>query len=129
MRFAVVVAVLVGCGTSADEGHTLAQIREKGEITWGGDVQGGEPYVYEDPADPRHLIGFEVDIMDAIARRLGVKARMVQYAWSNLVPSLERGDFDVAMNGLEATAEPKQRILLSEPYFIYAETLTIRRGD
>ena len=84
---------------------TLAGIEQRGEITWGADVQGGEPYVYEDPTNPSHLIGFEVDIMDAIARRLGVKARMVQYDWSNLVPSLERGDFDVVMNGLEATPD------------------------
>ena len=126
MRFALVVAVLVGCSSSPEPGHTLAQIRQKGEITWGGDVQGGEPYVYEDPADPRHLIGFEVDIMDAVARRLGVKARMVQYSWSNLVPSLERGDFDVIANGLEATEDRKERLLLSEPYFVYAETLTVR---
>ena len=67
--------------------------------------------------------------MDAIARRLGVKARMVQYNWSNLVQSLERGDFDVVMNGLEATAERKDRILLSDPYYVYAETLTVRRGS
>ena len=67
--------------------------------------------------------------MAAIARRLGVKARMVQYSWSNLVPSLERGDFDVAMNGLEATGERRERILLSDPYFTYAETLTIRADD
>ena len=46
--------------------------------------------------------------MDALARRLGVKARMVQYAWSNLVPSLERGDFDVICNGLEATDERRR---------------------
>jgi len=72
------------------------------------------------------VIGFEVDIMAAIARRLGVRSHMVQYAWSNLVPSLERGDFDVIANGLEATAERRQRILLSDPYFIYAETLTVR---
>ena len=119
-----------GCGhddTSA--GGTLAAIRQRGEITWGADVQGGEPYVYEDPANPSHLIGFEVDIMDAVARRLGVKARMVQYTWSNLVPSLERGDFDVIANGLEATPERRERLRLSEPYFIYAETLTVRRGD
>lgn len=121
--------LLVSCGTTADDrGQTLAGIQQRGEITWGADVQGGEPYVYEDPANPSHLIGFEVDIMDAIARRLGVKARMVQYAWSNLVPSLERGDFDVAMNGLEATPERRDRMLLSEPYFVYAETLTVRRG-
>ncbi len=124
---ALVIAVLAGCGDrGVEHGGTLAQIRQRGEITWGGDVQGGEPYVYEDPSQPDHIIGFEVDVMDAVARRLGVRARMVQYAWSNLVPSLERGDFDVIANGLEATAERRERILLSEPYFIYAETLTVR---
>jgi polar amino acid transport system substrate-binding protein len=126
---ALLVAVGAACSGAEDRGGTLAQIGARGEITWGADIQGGEPFVYEDPANPKRLIGFEVDIMDGIARRLGVKARMVQYTWSNLVPSLERGDFDVVMNGLEATDERKRRILLSEPYYIYAETLTIRAGD
>jgi polar amino acid transport system substrate-binding protein len=121
-----VLAVLAGCASGAPEGHTLAHIHERGEITWGADVQGGEPYTYEDPDHPGRVIGFEVDIMDAIARRLGVKSHMVQYSWSNLVPSLERGDFDIAMNGLEATTERKDRILLSQPYFVYAEVLAVR---
>ncbi len=123
----LLLAALPGCASDrAEHGGTLAAIRQRGEIAWGGDVQGGEPYVYEDPAQPSHIIGFEVDIMDAIARRLGVKARMVQYNWASLVPSLERGDFDVIANGLEATDERRERILLSEPYFVYAETLTVR---
>ena len=108
-------------------GQTLADIQKRGEITWGADQAGGEPYVYQDAQG--HLIGFEVDIMDAIARRLGVKARMVQYNWSNLVQSLERGDFDIIMNGLEATQERKDRILLSDPYYVYAETLTVRANS
>jgi len=127
---ALVIAALAGCAGCGDRdpgrGGALAAIHQRGEITWGGDVQGGEPYVYEDPSRPDHVIGFEVDVMDAVAHRLGVRARMVQYAWSNLVPSLERGDFDVIANGLEATAERRERILLSEPYFVYAETLTVR---
>ena len=118
---------MCACGGEPTRGHTLADIKERGEITWGADLSGGEPYVYEDPAHPNQLVGFEVDIMDAIARRLGVKARMVQYNWSNLVQSLERGDFDIVMNGLEATAERKDRILLSDPYYVYAETLAVRR--
>ena len=70
----------VACGGDRPRaGHTLDDIKARGEITWGADLQGGEPYVYEDPASPNHIIGFEVDIMDAVARRLGVKARMVQY--------------------------------------------------
>ena len=125
----VCVIALFGCDERDPAGQTLAKIRERKEITWGADIQGGAPFVYEDPTNPTRLIGFEVEIMDAIARRLGVKARMVQYAWSNLVPSLERGDFDVIANGLEATPERQDRILLSEPYYVYAETLAIRRGD
>jgi polar amino acid transport system substrate-binding protein len=130
-RLALLLVVAVGCGRDGDVsgGRTLDAIRQRGEITWGADVQGGEPYVYEDPANPSHLIGFEVDIMDAIARRLGVTARMVQYGWSNLVPSLERGDFDVVVNGLEATPDRRERLRLSDPYFIYAQTLAVRRGD
>lgn len=126
----IAASLVLGCG-DRDPGHggTLAAIRQRGEITWGGDVQGGEPYVYEDPAHPGQLLGFEVDVMAALARRLGVRARMVQYSWSNLVPSLERGDFDVITNGLEATTERRERILLSDPYFVYAETLTVRTGS
>lgn len=126
----VLVAAAAGCGDAEERGgsDTLAKIRARGEITWGADLQGGEPFVYPDPENPQRLIGFDVDIMDAVARRLGVKARMVQCAWSNLVPSLERGDFDVVINGLEATDERKRRLLLSEPYYVYAETLTIRAG-
>jgi polar amino acid transport system substrate-binding protein len=124
------VACLAGCrGELKRSRNTLEAIRARGEITWGADVQGGEPYTYEDPANPSHVIGFEVDIMDGVARHLGVRSRMVQYAWSNLVPSLERGDFDVAMNGLEATRERQDRILLSDPYFVYAETLAVPAGS
>ena len=124
--FAVAVGVAACGGGHAD---TLQRIRARGEITWGADLQGGEPYLYEDPANPGHIIGFEVDIMNALARRLGVRPRMVQYNWSNLVPSLERGDFDIIFNGLEATADREDRLLLSQPYFTYAETLAVRTGS
>lgn len=124
---------LAGCSGAGDgaggHGGTWARIQKRHEIVWGADLQGGAPYVFEDPADPDHITGFEADIMDALARRLGVRQRMVQYNWSNLVPSLERGDFDIAMNGLEATSDRQARILLSAPYYVYAETLAVRTGS
>ncbi len=110
-------------------GGTLDHIRARGEIVWAADLQGGAPYVFEDPKDPSKKRGFEVDLMDGIARRLGVRARMVQYNWSGIVPSLERGDFDIGMNGIEATAERAQRVLLSRPYYVYGEILAVRTGS
>jgi len=126
----LLLGIAWGCGSGADApGQTFTGIKQRGEITWGADLAGGEPFVFEDPAHGGMLIGFEVDIMDALARRLGVKARMVQHTWSQLVPSLERGDFDIVMNGLEATPDRRDRLLLSDPYYVYAETLAVRRGD
>ncbi len=129
LRWVLVIAIAGLAACAHDDTDTLAKIHERGTISFGADLAGGEPYIYEDPRHPGEVAGFEVDIMNAIARRLGVKAKMAQYAWSNLVPSLERGDFDIVMNGLEATTERKERILLSQPYFIYAETLAVKRGN
>ncbi len=121
--------LLATCASKTPHGGTLAAIQARGEITWGADLQGGEPYLWEDPTDPTKIVGFEVDIMDGIARRLGVKARLKHYNWSNLVQSLQRGDFDIVFNGLEATPDRAAQILLSEPYFVYAETLAVRVGS
>jgi polar amino acid transport system substrate-binding protein len=98
-------------------------------LRWGADLQGGEPYVFEDPHKPGALTGFEVEIADALARELGVKARFVQNDWSTLVPSLERGTFDIALNGLEVTPAREQRIRFTRPYYLFAERLVARTGD
>ncbi len=107
----------------------LARVRAQGEARWAGDLQGGEPYVFRDPRNPKKLVGFEVDLMRALAARLGTREKFVQNDWSNLVPSLERGDFDLIVNGLEDTEALRRRILLSRPYFAFAEQLVVRRGS
>jgi polar amino acid transport system substrate-binding protein len=106
-----------------------AEVHARGELGWGGDLQGGEPYVYESPTEPGSIIGFEVDIAEALARELGVRAKFHQNDWSNLIPSLERGDFDVILNGLEDTPARRSRLRLSPPYFVYGETLAVRKGS
>ncbi|HEX3595463.1 MAG TPA: ABC transporter substrate-binding protein/permease [Polyangiaceae bacterium] len=125
---AQVLAGVALLGAPSPPGSTLDEIRRRGELVWGGDIQGGEPYVFEDPSNPEHLVGFEVELADALGRRLGVKARFRQSDWSSLVPGLERGDFDVAMNGLEDTPARRERLLLSSPYFAFGETLAVRTG-
>ncbi len=125
--WAILVAFLAA--SSVASARSLAQVKKQGTLTWGGDLQGGEPYVFEDPKNRKHLIGFEVEIADELGKRLGVVAKFSQHDWSMLVPSLERGDFDVILNGLEDTGERRARIALSAPYFVYGLTIAIRNGD
>lgn len=102
---------------------------ERTELAWGADAQGGAPYIFPDPADPNHLVGFEVDLADALAGQLGLRARPVQGQWDKLLELLDRGDFDVALNGIEVSDDKAGICLLSRPYYVAAERLTVRRGD
>jgi polar amino acid transport system substrate-binding protein len=117
-----------GCAACAPApSSTLEEIRARGELRWGADVQGGEPYVYEDRSGA--LVGFEVALADQLASALGVRARLVQNDWSNLIPSLERGSFDVALNGIEMTPARVARVAFTRPYYVFSERLVGRRGD
>src|SRR5438094_10511125 len=78
LRGIVLVAMMAAAGRAAAD-DALARLHARGTLRWGGDVQGGEPYVFQDPRDRRRLAGFEVDIADAVARRLGLLGGAVQH--------------------------------------------------
>jgi len=99
------------------------------ELVWAADAEGGAPYTFPDPRNPAHIVGFEVDLADALAGRMERKARFVQNQWDGLVPGLERGEYDVVINGLEITAERAEKINFSNPYFYSTLTITRRVDD
>jgi len=127
-RVLAVTAAMAGIGGVALAVDTLDAIRQHGVLRWGADAEGGAPYVYPNPDKPEQLIGFEVELADALAARLGVKAVMVQNQWDQLVPALERDNFDIILNGLELTAENRQRIAMSAPYFVYSQQIVTRQN-
>src|SRR5580692_7618529 len=81
----------------------LDVIKSSGVLRWGADAEGGAPYIYPDPQKPEQLTGFEFDLANALAAKLGVRAQMVQNQWDQLIPALQRGNFDIFLNGLEIT--------------------------
>src|SRR2546430_9773330 len=104
----------------------LQDIKARGVLLWGADAEGGAPYVYPDPQKPEQLIGFEVELADALAGKLGVKAKMIQNQWDQLIPALEGGNFDIILNGLEITADNQQHLAMSQPYFVSAQPIVTR---
>lgn len=124
---ALVAVVLVSCSHTHESAHD--RVHREGVLRWGGDIQGGEPYVFDDPDRPGTLIGFEVEMADALAREMGLRAEFVQNDWSNLVPSLDRGSFDIVMNGLEVTPARADTVRFTRPYFVFSAQLVARRDD
>lgn len=98
-------------------------------LRWGGDAEGGAPFVEADPADPSKVRGFDVDIAGMIARGLGRRPQFVQVAWASIEQSVERGDFDLGMSGVEDRADLHERHAVSIPYYEFREVLAVRPAD
>ncbi len=98
-------------------------------ILWASDAEGGAPYIFKDPDDPGRNIGFEVDLAAALAEALGRPVLFRQYDFKSLIPGLQRGDFDFAMNGIEVTPDRRDRVRFSRPYYVFRLQLVTRSNE
>src|ERR1700722_8675897 len=119
--------LLAGQARFASAADTLEKIRRDGVLLWGTDAEGGGPYVFPNPQKPEETIGFEYELADAIAAKLGVKARLVQNQWDQLMPALDRGNFDIILSGLEINDEHLRHVAMTLPYFVYAQQIITRK--
>ncbi|MBL8113351.1 MAG: amino acid ABC transporter substrate-binding protein, partial [Acidobacteria bacterium] len=108
---------------------TTQALAQPQELRWGGDAEGGAPFVEADPRDPTRLVGFDVEVAEALARALGRNPRFVQVAYTAIDQSVSRGDFDIGMSGVEDTPGRREKLLVTLPYFEFREVLTVREGD
>jgi polar amino acid transport system substrate-binding protein len=96
---------------------------------WGGDAEGGAPYVEADPKDPERVVGLDVEIAELIATELGRPAQFVQIAFTSIDQSAARGDFDIALDGIEDTPARRASLAVTMPYYEFREVLTVRAAD
>lgn len=98
-------------------------------LRWGGDAEGGSPFVEADPRDPSRLAGFDVEIAELLARELGRTPVFVQIMFTSLDQSARRGDFDIGLSGIEDTPARRASLAVTVPYFEFREVLTVRQAD
>src|SRR6186713_616645 len=98
-------------------------------LRWGGDAEGGAPFVEADPSDPAKLVGFDVEIAGLIARQLGKIPQFLQVQFTSLDQSAKRGDFDIGLSGIEDIPARRQSLAASIPYYEFREVITVREGD
>ena len=87
---ALMITALVGCGAQKDE-STLNQIKEKEKFTYA--LTGAyPPFNYID--EKGKLVGFDVDIANALAEKMGVEAEPVTTQWDGIIGGLKSKRFD-----------------------------------
>lgn len=107
------------------EDDLLAKIKERGTITVA--MEGTwSPWTYHD--DNNDLVGYDVEVAQNIAEKLGVEAEFVEGAWDGLLAGLDAGRYDIMVNGVGVTEERKEKYNFSTPY-AYNKTVVIVRDD
>src|SRR5688572_24741339 len=117
------------CLTFALSVAASASGQSTGELRWGGDAEGGAPFVEADPQDPLRVVGFDVEIAELLARGLGRRARFAQVGFTSLDAAAARGDFDIGLSGIEDSAARRARLAVTIPYYEFREILTVRETD
>ena len=107
----------------------IVTVHAQPTLRWGADPSGGAPYVFADPANPERYIGYEKEMVEALAAAMERRPELVATDWETIVSSLQRGTFDIIVNGLEPTGDRARQILFSKPYYIFQLQLTVRRDD
>ena len=111
---------------SADNsGDLLAQIQQRGEIVVGTEGT-WSPWTYHDEND--QLVGFDIEVAQKVAEKLGVKATFVEGEWDGLLAGVDGGRYDSMANGVEITEERAQKYDFSDPY-CYIRTAIIVKSD
>ena len=88
MKFNSKLILIIAFITSILFSNMLMQAAplDDGVLRWAADAEGNVPYIFPDPKKPSNIIGFEVDLANALAKELGVKPEFVQNQWDGLIP-------------------------------------------
>lgn len=105
----------------------LADIRNKRELVCG--VLGtDEPMSFIDPAT-RSLVGYDVDLCRAVAKKIGVSSKVKQLAVAARIPELQQGRVDILAATLTHTKEREAVVDFSLNTFITGQKLMVRRDS
>jgi polar amino acid transport system substrate-binding protein len=118
------LVLLVGCGNK--EELTLKQVKENGKIVIGLD-DAYPPMEFRN--EKNELVGFDIDLANEIAKKLGVKAEFVTTEWNGILLALQSKKFDMIIAGLSITDERKKTIGFSEPYVMGGQVIAVKTGN
>ena len=127
MCILMVLAMMLSAMTVAvaeEEKDLLARIQERGTIivategTWA-------PWTYHNEEDV--LVGFDVEVAQKIAEKLGVIVDFEEVAWDGIFAGLDKEQYDVIISSVSITPERSVAYELTEPYVSNALVIVTKK--
>jgi len=83
------------------------------------------PFEYVDETS-KEIVGFDIDLMKAIAQEVDLEVEFVNVAWDPLLAGMAAGQYDAAISAMTITEDRKKQFDFSDPYYNAGQLIVVR---
>lgn len=115
--------LLTGCGqnAAAPAPAKAKTIRVGSETTY-------MPFEFQDEKSKEYT-GFDIELMQAIGKKMGTPIEFVSMNFDGLIPALEAGNVDVLISAMTITPERAAKVTFSDPYYKSGLSILVRKDE
>jgi polar amino acid transport system substrate-binding protein len=118
--------IAAGCGddnsSSGGGGTNEFNLLTPGTLTIGSDI----PYPPFEQGKPPDYTGFDVELMDEIAKRLDLNPKWVDTGFGTIFSDQQAGKFDIVASSTTITPARSKKVTFSDPYFDANQSLMVQ---
>ncbi len=123
---ALAVGMVLGTATTAFAATTIETIVSRGTLR----VATAPGYFpFEMIGENGEIIGFDVDMGQAIADALGVKLEVVPFEWAGVIPALVSNKVDLIIAGMTITPQRALKVSFTDPYFKTGQAMIVSKKN
>ncbi len=121
----LIMALVISLSVVAED-DSLARIKEDGKFVVGLDDTFA-PMGFRD--EDGNLVGFDIDLAEAAAERMGVEVEFKPVEWDGVILSLRSGLIDVIWNGMTITEKREEMINFTKPYMNNRQVIAVNNNS
>lgn len=123
--FVILAAIAVMTVAQVASADMWDAIKDRGVI-----VIGNSPdYPPYESMDGTTRVGFDIDIMNAMAEKMGLKIEWRTMSFDSIIAAVNMGQVDIGFSGFSITEDRKKSVDFSNPYFASGQVIVTRPGS
>lgn len=130
VMLSLLLLVVAGCsqqaGSEQKAPSTIQKVKDKKKLVVGT----GSAYMPFEMKDKQgNFVGYDIDMMKAMGKALGVEVEFKQMKFSGLIPALQTGDIDMAVSAMTIRGDRALAVSFSDPYYSTGQVVMLPKAD
>lgn len=126
LAMGVVTLVVAGCGGGGNSSGESNAGRGKGKpLSVGSDI----PYPPFEQGKPGHYTGFDIELIEAIGKKIGRKPEVQDTSFETIFRDLAQGKFETVISAATITPEREKAVDFSNPYYLSEQAVLVKEGS